>query len=412
MSKPSLALIPTAYKAGKLYSVLPEDGSGDFTVSRNGTGTYLGQDGIIKTALANEPRFEYNSDGTFKGILVEPAATNFIVNSSYNNIAINNTSTLTFTQLIGQGIYGMNSFRTVVSSSYISDELQVRFSFVLSAGFYTHRFYLKKGSNFQRVENLGGFGSNLQNESQQEFVVNGTTGVITQGIGLKNSSSVDKGDWWEITSVIYCSGGLSIFDYEPSLFPGATMEICGSQLEPGTVATSYIPTLDSQVTRPADVITRNNAQDLIGQTTGTIFIDYDKILSPATPKNIVSIIPNNNNGQNTIAIWDGVGSGNLGMIVFQARFNSTFITTGIGQTSISPSGRYKICLAYTTTQFKFFINGILIRTDNHNLVPSELFSTIGLGNRNSTFVGSGLTKSFFLLKTALTDQQAIALTTL
>jgi len=82
MSRPTLALIPTAFKAGKLYSVLPSDGSGDFDVSRNGTGTFIGQDGFIKTALANEPRFEYNQDGTFRGILVEPAATNLINDST------------------------------------------------------------------------------------------------------------------------------------------------------------------------------------------------------------------------------------------------------------------------------------------------------------------------------------------
>ena len=30
----SLAMIPTAYKDGKLYSVRPNDGAGDFTFSR------------------------------------------------------------------------------------------------------------------------------------------------------------------------------------------------------------------------------------------------------------------------------------------------------------------------------------------------------------------------------------------
>ena len=30
----SLAMIPTAYKDGKLYSIRPTDGSGDFTFSR------------------------------------------------------------------------------------------------------------------------------------------------------------------------------------------------------------------------------------------------------------------------------------------------------------------------------------------------------------------------------------------
>ena len=35
MSKiPSIAMIPSGYKASKLYSVLPTDGTGDFTTTR------------------------------------------------------------------------------------------------------------------------------------------------------------------------------------------------------------------------------------------------------------------------------------------------------------------------------------------------------------------------------------------
>ena len=35
MVRPILALVPKIYKKGKLYSVLPRDGSGDFNTSRN-----------------------------------------------------------------------------------------------------------------------------------------------------------------------------------------------------------------------------------------------------------------------------------------------------------------------------------------------------------------------------------------
>jgi len=39
MSKPILALIPSGYKATKVYSVLPNDGDGDFTFARTGEAT-------------------------------------------------------------------------------------------------------------------------------------------------------------------------------------------------------------------------------------------------------------------------------------------------------------------------------------------------------------------------------------
>jgi hypothetical protein len=83
MISPSLALFPCAYDAGKLYSVLPDTGAGDFTVSRNGTATYFDKDGLLKTAAADEPRFEFDPlTGDFKGVLVEREGTNIVTNNN------------------------------------------------------------------------------------------------------------------------------------------------------------------------------------------------------------------------------------------------------------------------------------------------------------------------------------------
>jgi len=47
MVAPSLALIPTGFKDGKLYSVLPESGVGDFDVVRGSGATRVNKDGLI-----------------------------------------------------------------------------------------------------------------------------------------------------------------------------------------------------------------------------------------------------------------------------------------------------------------------------------------------------------------------------
>ena len=39
MTNPKLALIPSGYKSGKVYSILPSDGSGDFDFDRASEGT-------------------------------------------------------------------------------------------------------------------------------------------------------------------------------------------------------------------------------------------------------------------------------------------------------------------------------------------------------------------------------------
>ena len=52
-NKASLLTIPTAYKQGKLYSVKPDDGSGDFTFTRSTSATRVNSDGLIEKAREN-----------------------------------------------------------------------------------------------------------------------------------------------------------------------------------------------------------------------------------------------------------------------------------------------------------------------------------------------------------------------
>ena len=50
MSKPKLALIPSGYKSGKVYSILPNDATGDFDFERQSIGTRVRKDGLIEEA--------------------------------------------------------------------------------------------------------------------------------------------------------------------------------------------------------------------------------------------------------------------------------------------------------------------------------------------------------------------------
>ena len=63
MAIPTLAMIPSGYKAGKLYSVLPSDGTGDFTVARNSVATRVNQSGLIEEVGVNVPRLDYSAGG-------------------------------------------------------------------------------------------------------------------------------------------------------------------------------------------------------------------------------------------------------------------------------------------------------------------------------------------------------------
>lgn len=89
MSKPTLALIPSGQKATKVYSVLPSDGSGDFTFARTGDATRVRKDGLIETVATTVPRLDWlNSD--CPNLLLEPSKTN---SQQYSELSTGKTVT-------------------------------------------------------------------------------------------------------------------------------------------------------------------------------------------------------------------------------------------------------------------------------------------------------------------------------
>jgi hypothetical protein len=78
MATPSLALFPSGRKATKLYSVLPTDGTGDFTVARAGLRNEINSDLKLSLIAANVPAFNYDAIGGCPVLNTEPQATNLI----------------------------------------------------------------------------------------------------------------------------------------------------------------------------------------------------------------------------------------------------------------------------------------------------------------------------------------------
>ena len=65
MNNPILALIPSGYKEDKVYSVLPNDGTGDFTFVRGSKGTRVRKDGLVEevgVGTNDIPRLDWYND--------------------------------------------------------------------------------------------------------------------------------------------------------------------------------------------------------------------------------------------------------------------------------------------------------------------------------------------------------------
>lgn len=89
----SLLLIPSGYKATKLYSEIPTSGAGDSTWTRASNGTRTNSSGTIETMGNNVPRLDY-SFGSCPGVWVEGQRTNLVFPS---DTATTQTRTVTAT---------------------------------------------------------------------------------------------------------------------------------------------------------------------------------------------------------------------------------------------------------------------------------------------------------------------------
>ena len=396
----SLIVTPNSYKAGTLYSLK----GADLGVVRATTATYIGSDGLIKTALANVPRFDY-SNGSCPSILVEPQRTNLLLRSQeFDNASWGKTNSLVISnQIISPD---GNTTADKINETAVSGYHLVT-SNSSTAGTYTSSVFAKKGErNFVMLWNDG------TNSGRFFDLENGILGGTLGAVPLDSKIEDYGNGWYRCIITNNNATRLSIYTAISSTSAfylgevGKGIYIWGAQLEAGSNATSYIPTVASSVTRNADVISKTGISDLIGQTEGTIFCDVN-IKNYVADKRIIGIEANSIVWtQNRILIFADSNQ----------RLSVIFVSNNIFSQIVSATnqdvGRKKIIVSYNGTQYKFFINGVLIGTNN-NTTP--IMDKIQIGGQPSGVGFSVLNdtiNSVLFLKNQLTDSECIALTTL
>ena len=75
--QPTLDLVFT----GPKESVTDRAGNVSLEFTRSSTATYVGSDGLIKSAAVNEARFDHDKDGNDLGLLIEESRTNLALES-------------------------------------------------------------------------------------------------------------------------------------------------------------------------------------------------------------------------------------------------------------------------------------------------------------------------------------------
>ena len=382
---------------------------GDFTVDRNSTKYVLGSGGTIIPSATDEPAFEFNADGSYKGLLVEPAATNYDTASS---TIITGWSPLNVTKSADQTTApdGVAASADSVLETVANDNHFIYKDYTLGAGSYVFSCFVKSigGRNFRfSIQALGGGGS-----GGGVVLFNLSTGTVASGTG----TITEIGDgWYRVSGPAVTAGatGIRVIAYSvdgtATTFVGDVTKgfyMWGAQVEAGPIATSYIPTTTASVTRVKDDITLGSASSLIGQTEGTLYVEVDW-RATTTFQHFLNASDGTSNNRVLIYKTD---ADELRMF---AAANGAPLTNQ-GESSTAYSGIQKFALAYKTDDFELYRNGSSISSDTTaSLAALTTLTNIDLGQN----VGGGSYANMWIRAVALypkrlSDAEAQALTTL
>jgi hypothetical protein len=373
---------------------------GDFTVVRSTVKNVLGSNGLIGQVAINTPAFEFNADGSYKGLLVEPGATNLTLNSNVADASTGTTVSANATTA-PDGTTTMDKLVEDVSNGVHQTAFSTTLGGSVDSSIYTVSLFVKAGER-TRIQLL----DNNQNTSGATIfdlsngtVVSGTGTIEDYGGGIYRCSIFPLKNFSTTSSVL----GRMINTGTNTSYTGdgtSGLFLWGKQVEAGSVATSPIPTVASTVARTADNISLSSASSLIGQTEGTIYLEAETRIGGS--------------GQRLFEINDATSDNRITCIVESNFTISTVVTVGgvgtASYTGATESNTIKVALAYANNDIATYVNAVANGTDTSSAIPAT--SVVYLGSTITVAHLNGWIKSFALFPTRLANATLASLTTL
>lgn len=259
------------------------------TFTRASIGTYFDINGALKTAAANEPRFDYDPvTRAAKGLLIEEQRTNLLLWSrdltkaqwAKSLVTVSATgelapSGLAATQIIEDA---SNGYHSVGQSASVTAGSVVTCWRLLKAGSRSRARVSGRNSGSWAV--------------LPDAIFDLATGVVAL-VRAGSASIVPCGNGWYLCSVTGTSLLTTVgMDFGPVLLGGTTnlyqgdgmgyILDAGGNLEVGDFATSEIPTSGTQVTRASDVASVNDLSGWYNAAQGTLLVEgIQAVINPS-----------------------------------------------------------------------------------------------------------------------------------
>jgi len=408
-TKPILALIPSAYKASKVYSVLPADGVGDFDFSRSGQATRVNKDGLIETVGSNIPRLNYPMiDGVVSGcpsLLLEPERRNLITHSEDFTDASWTSLRLSLTGSNNISPDGtLNASEVTLDTTNDSHTLlHSTITGVISQVNHTISVFVKSNGNDKvalRDATIGNYVS-----------VDLSNGVILDENNV--SSSVDKfnNNWYRISLTFASSSNGQI---RPSLYllqdsytsgiPSSaylgngvgSVYVWGFQAEQGSYPTSYIPTNGGTVTRSAETCNGAGDANTFNDSEGVLMFEGISIANDSTYK-VLSLRGGSNNILN---VGYSLNSNN---IYFYKEVNGVSHSPVLPQSAVNVLNFNKVAVSYSESIHYLWINGFKT-VSSTGVGAFTSLSTLSFDSNGAAPLYGNI-KQIQYFNTALTDEE-------
>jgi hypothetical protein len=387
------------------------------TFTRSSIATVTNSLGLIQTVGANVPRFDYDPVTlAAKGLLIEEQRTNLVTYSEdFGNAAWTKTqSSITANTVVAPDgtLTGRKLVSTATTAQQSIDAASVA---VISGVSYVFSIYARAGeySLVQLRFNNAAFGN------AEYATFNLSTNQISQSSGAGHTITPIGGGWYRCTVLGVATATTNAVPAinlatnptggrNPSITGDGTSGIFlwGAQLEAGSFATSYIPTVASQVTRNADVASVNTLSPWYNASEGTLYAEASALaVSQGFDKTLVSL--STGTAANTVEIYKNASTSSA---VFYIA-NSSVLQAGLSIASTFLADvPVKLAGAYKTDDIAFTTKGAMPLTDSLAVIPT--IDRLGIGSRgafSSSLIWNGHIRkiAYYPLRLSSTNLQAL-----
>ena len=366
----------------------------------------------LQSAASGVARFEHNPiTGESLGLEIEEQRTNLTPYSSdFNQSPTWVKAGVTITNSANIAPDGTQTANRTVENTSTTVHQFYSAGYTLTAASYTASVYLKYDNRQYFKISLATSGTN----GCVFDLINGT--IFSSDSGFTGSITAVGNGWYRCVVVItgtaatYFLGFSQMSNSTTLSYTGdgySGTYIWGAQLEAGAFATSYIPTVASQVTRSADLasMTGTNFSSWYRADEGTLYSESSSYRAAYSPNAV---------------LWDGTIGNRIDFGTPGTASDLSRLTVSVNssnQCDIRYSGTYavntflKASAAYKVNDFAVSVNGAAVQTDILGTIP--VVNSLAIGSRNdvNTYQNGTIKKLAYYPK-RLQNSELVSLTTI